>query len=184
MIQHLVAFYLQGIPSENGVCPVWEERDVPPSSAACQCHVSRTVSLSMFESDRTTEFRSQTDIVDPHEQAMTVPKFRCPPGMPTPCRLTGIALGSTQPTLRLQFEECDGRGLRDVWRHCINSCQKRDLTSYALRFWILHVQCILNRLWLRISMSQQTNSHYLTLASRMRGSLITPDVHQAKQQWL
>ena len=30
-------------------------------------------------------------------------------GMPTPCRLTGIALGSTAPTLRLQFEECDGK---------------------------------------------------------------------------
>ena len=30
------------------------------------------------------------------------------PGIPTPCRLTGVALGAINPTLRLQFEECDG----------------------------------------------------------------------------
>lgn len=90
-----------------------------------------------------------------------LPEISMPPGMPTPCRLTGIALGSTAPTLRLQFEECDGRGLRDVSRHSINSCQKRDLTSYALGFWIPHVRCVFwivfDSIW--ISMSQQTNSH-------------------------
>lgn len=30
-------------------------------------------------------------------------------GLPSACRLTGVALGSMAPTLRLQFEECDGK---------------------------------------------------------------------------